>query len=308
MGRFRVCVAAWLLLCADPLLADSITIASFNIRIYSNNSRTDAELEQIADRLQLFDLIAVQEVNDREVVDRTLAILSVRGLPYSAIVSEEVGRSSADERYAFFWRTDVVNHLGTLGFWPDTEDVFIREPFAATFQAGSFDFTLVTIHSIFGDTIGERRTEAGWLDEVYAWAREADPAEQDVILLGDFNLPPEDHGFDDLRSLLFPVFSGEDQTTIADNHLDNIWIDQQQTIEWTGEVGIDRFDETVFGGDDDAASLAVSNHRPIWAVFNIDGLDDDGPGGPTAIELSSWAAIKRHQSGDFLLDFWVPKK
>lgn len=308
MDRFRATVAALLLLCAGPLLAETITIASFNVRIYSNNSRTDVELEQIADRLQNFDVIAVQEVNDREVVDRTLAILRGRGLPYEAIVSDEVGRGSADERYAFFWRSDVVNHLGTLGFWPDTNNVFIREPYAATFQAGGFDFSLVTIHAIFGDTVGERRAEAGWLDEVVAWTGEVEPAEQDVILLGDFNLPSDDRGFDGLRPLLFPVFDGEAQTTIADNTLDNIWIDQQQTLEWTGEIGIDRFDETVFGGDDDAASLAVSDHRPIWAMFNIDGPDDDGPGGPTAVEFSSWATLKRHHIGDFSLDFLVPNK
>ena len=307
MNRSRTGIAV-LLLCAGPLLAENITIASFNVRIFSSNSRTDTELEQIADRLQQFDVIALQEINEQEVVDRTLAILQRRGLPYKAIASADVGRNTADERYAFFWRTDRVAHLGTLGFWPDANDVFIREPFAATFQAGSFDFTLLTIHAIYGDTVGDRRAEAGWLDEVYSWTREEDSAEQDVILLGDFNLPSDDRGFDLLRTFLFPIFDGEAQTTIADNTLDNIWIDQQQTLEWTGEIGIDRFDETVFGGDDKAASLAVSDHRPIWAVFNIDGPDDDGPGGPTAVEFKVWGDIKHHHFVKKTLDFLVPNK
>jgi len=300
MDKFRTGIAV-LLLCAGQLAAETITIASFNIRIFSSNSRTDAELEHIADRLQQFDVIAVQEVNEQEVVDRTLAILRGRGWPFEAIVSDEVGRGSADERYVFFWRTDKVDHLGTLGFWPDTNDVFIREPFAATFQAGAFDFTLLTIHAIYGDTVGQRRTEAGWLDEVFAWAREVDPAEQDVILLGDFNLPSDDRGFDGLRPSLYPVFDGEAQTTIANNTLDNIWVDQVATLEWTGETGIDRFDETVFGGDDDAASLAVSDHRPIWAVFNIAGPDDDGEASSTVVESTSWGGQKARISLDFLV-------
>ena len=37
---------------------------------------------------------------------------------------------------------------------------------------------------------------------------------------------------------------------------------------------IDRFDETEFGDDDDKARL-VSDHRPVWAVFSIDLVDDD---------------------------------
>ncbi len=36
---------------------------------------------------------------------------------------------------------------------------------------------------------------------------------------------------------------------------------------------MDRFDETDFHNDDEAASLAVSDHRPIWASFYVDKED-----------------------------------
>ena len=55
---------------------------------------------------------------------------------------------------------------------------------------------------------------------------------------------------------------------------------------------MDDFDVTVFGNDDRAASLAVSDHRPIWARFRIDLPDDDGDGA-TAATAPSWAKIKR---------------
>ena len=45
--------------------------------------------------------------------------------------------------------------------------------------------------------------------------------------------------------------------------------------EYTGQNGVDDFDVTVFDNDDKAASLAVSDHRPIWATFRTDGVDDD---------------------------------
>jgi hypothetical protein len=89
-------------------IGDSTTLAlaSFNIRIFSTGSRDDAELPLIADRLQRYGLIAIQEVRDTEVVDRVLAVLAERGLDYEAIVSEPVGRRTT-ERYAFMWRPDL---------------------------------------------------------------------------------------------------------------------------------------------------------------------------------------------------------
>ena len=65
------------------------------------------------------------------------------------------------------------------------------------------------------------------------------------------------------------------RTTISQASLyDNIWL-PASTVEYSGRYGIDRFDQRVFGNDDDAASLAVSDHRPVWAVFEIGIGDDD---------------------------------
>ncbi|MBT7185721.1 hypothetical protein HN911_00100 [Candidatus Bathyarchaeota archaeon] len=186
------------------------------------------------------------------------------------------------ERYAFFYRSEKVQALSAQSY-SDPDDLFIREPFYASFQASSFDFTLITIHSIYGDSKAERRAEALLLDDVYQFVQEADPNEQDVILLGDFNLPPEDEGFDELEVLLTPLFTGDRYTTIresAESLYDNIWFESVYLQEYSGENGIDDFDVTVFENDDDAASLAVSDHRPIWAKFLTDG-DTDGSSLPS---------------------------
>ncbi len=248
-----------------------ISIASFNIRIYSTGSRDDAELGLIADRLEQFDLIAIQELRDQDVVDRTIAILAARGHAYAAIVSDEVGRSST-ERYAFFYRPDEVEAIESGAFYDDPGDLFIREPYHARFRAGLFDFRLVTIHAVFGSTKAERRAEAEQLDEVYQAALAL--GEPDVIVLGDFNLEPEDEAFAVLRTTCFPVVTGDLRTTITEASLfDNVWIPTAAGTEYAGRFGIDRFDQRVFGNDDDAASLAVSDHRPVWAIFST--LEDD---------------------------------
>ena len=46
-------------------------------------------------------------------------------------------------------------------------------------------------------------------------------------------------------------------------------------LEYNQNSGIDMFDETMFNNDDTKAKLAVSDHRPIWAIFNITQKDDD---------------------------------
>ena len=280
---------------AHPIFgADTLSLASWNIRILSDNSRDDTELSLIADRLEPYDLVAIQELRDEVVVDRTLQILADRGHRFQALVSPDVGRG-VKERYAFLYRPERVQLLGQEQVYLDPDDAFIREPFWASFRAGQFDLTLVTIHAIYGDSKTDRRAEAALLDDIYQLVQRADPDEQDVLVLGDFNLPPDDIGFSELARLLTPLFAGEIRTTITDASLyDNIWFDPAYVQEWTGEIGVDRFDETVFGNDDKAASLAVSDHRPVWATFRTD-RDDDGPGEATAAFSQSWGEMKEER-------------
>jgi len=71
MRRQRNCVLAIsLLLMILPLslYASEITIASWNIRILSDNSRSDSELKEIASIIKRYDIVAVQEVRDTDVL------------------------------------------------------------------------------------------------------------------------------------------------------------------------------------------------------------------------------------------------
>ena len=134
------------------------------------------------------------------------------------------------------------------------------------------------------------------LDEVYTSIQAMDPNEQDVILLGDFNLPPDDQGFSQLSRLLTPLITGARHTTISENAkslYDNIWLDPEYVREYSGRHGVDDFDVTVFNNDDRAASLAVSDHRPVWAIFETSNADDDGDA--TEVLPQSWGAFKRNR-------------
>jgi len=258
----------------QPPIGDTVAVATFNIRIFSDGSRDDDELRQICEVLKRYDFIAIQEIRDYTILDRTLLMLEKEyGLDYAYVASPEVGRS-VKEIYAFLFLENKVEYLDVGVVVPDPDDDFIREPFFALFRIGEFDFYVITIHSIYGDSVADRRYEAQLLDDAYRAVQNLDD-ENDVLLMGDFNLGPLDVGFEDLRGLPNMIYvNGAIPTSIADKLYDNIWFQSNHTQEYTAEFGVFKFDEELYGNDDSVASLAVSDHRPLWAIFDIRADDD----------------------------------
>ena len=279
----------------EPVKEDTLTeqgastfrLAAWNIRIFSDGSRTDDELHHIAKVLTNYDFIAIVELRDEVVLMRTETILAGMGRDYDYVISPPVG-AKVRERYAFLFDSQIVHVIEDGEVFPDPNDVFLREPYFATFKAGEFDFTAIAVHVIWGDTVNQRRREVQELANVYQAVQAVDDAEQDVILLGDFNRNPDDQSaYGHLLSIrsMRHLFQLPQKSHIKDTSLyDNIFFQTHHVTEYTGASGIERFDETHFGNDDAAASLAVSDHRPVWGTFRTD-VDDDGldlPGAPAA--------------------------
>ncbi|MGB9595448.1 MAG: hypothetical protein ACPL7B_04125, partial [Candidatus Poribacteria bacterium] len=220
---------------------------------------------------------ALIEVRDEKILRRTENMLSTMGRNYNYLVSDEVGRG-VKERYAFLYDQDKVFVLKQGRIYPDRNDDFIREPYFATFRSGNFDFTVIVVHIIWGDKVSERRTEIQKLAEVYERIKNGDPDEKDIILVGDFNREPnDDKAFSALRNIPFMknLFDLPQKSVIFDTNLyDNIWFQMDYVKEWTGIKGIDKFDEFQFANDDKKASLVVSDHRPVWAIFDTTKDDD----------------------------------
>ncbi|MBD3180935.1 hypothetical protein GF312_01515 [Candidatus Poribacteria bacterium] len=258
-------------------VSETMRLASWNIRIFSDNSRDDQELGQISDTIMDYDFVAVIELRDEKVLKRTESILNDMGKDYDYQISEPVGRG-VKERYAFLYDNTKVTVLESGQIFPDTEDSFIREPYYATFRAGQFDFTAIAIHVIWGDRVSDRRAEIKKLAEVYNQIQELNGPEQDVLLMGDFNREPDDmDSYGDLFGIpsMKPIISLPEKSHITDSSLyDNIWFQWDYLKEYTGNSGIDKFDEEVFSNNDDMAIIAVSDHRPVWAEFSIIQDDD----------------------------------
>ena len=149
-------------------------------------------------------------------------------LDYRYLASKKVGTERVKEIYVYLYRADKVKAVKNFGVYPDPEDDFIREPFIAMFKAGNFDFYVINIHSIYGDSVSERRDEARELAGVYAVVQSQD-SENDVLLMGDFNLGPDDSGFYSLKAIPNMIYVNDKiPTSIKDKLYDNIWFQSDQ--------------------------------------------------------------------------------
>ena len=183
--------------------------------------------------------------------------------------------------------------LDTGELYPDTadgKDDFIRDPYWATFRAGEFDFSVIAVHVIWGERVAQRKAEVKALADVYKYVQAANGAEEDVLLVGDFNRNPTDaDAYSRIMAIssMTRLFQFPQKSHIKDSSLyDNIFFQKDSVKEYLNRSGIDKFDETDFGNNDKAASLAVSDHRPVWAVFSIK-IDDDGndEGGSVSVSM-----------------------
>ena len=235
-------------------------------------------------------MIAIQEVNDQEVILRLVYWLKVLDNSYGSLVSPPSGTANEKEHYTFLYRKKTIKRLGSSKL---AQGDFARPPFIASFKAGNFDFTVISIHVCFGcNGLAEegRRLEIQRLASLYRNLQNGQ--EKDILLMGDFNLQPNDHAFLNLQTIgsTRPILTCEPHeectqfsTTRETNLFDNIWFDRDHTHEYANEDGIYDFDEKLFedpsGNSSDYreryARLAVSDHRPVFAKFRIDLMDDD---------------------------------
>ena len=283
-----------------------LRLAAWNIRIMSDKSRTDTELEQIAKTLADYDFIAIVELRDEAVLKRTQTILAQMGKMYDYEFSPAVG-GGVKERYAFLYKKDFVSVVRKGELYPDAadgnQDNFARDPYWATFRAGEFDFSVIAVHVVWGKTVVPRKAEVKALADVYRYVQAANDAEDDVLLVGDFNRNPTDvESYRPLMAIpsMTRLFDFPQKSHIRDTSLyDNIFFQKDHLTEYLNRYGIDRFDETDFGNDDKAANLAVSDHRPVWAVFSIE-IDDDGSdeGGSASVLMQTSESTESQQLED----------
>lgn len=271
-----------------------LKFAAWNIERFGERHRDENEMREIVKILYKYDLIAITELMKESELQRAQKLLSEMGREYDYLISPEVGwvGSSYQEHYAFLYYKGLVRTVGKSFLYetptkkPKLDDkkreaeerakIFIRPPFWATFRAGRFDFSVVVVHT----QPDHSKSECALMDEVYKKVQGRNGPEEDVLLVGDFNLEPSASEFERLLnskhqylSTMIFLFNEEDHgTMVSSNNLnDNIFFQRKHLSEYL-YCGVDKFDKRGLGGE---PAEDISDHRPVWAVFRVD-IDDDG--------------------------------
>jgi endonuclease/exonuclease/phosphatase family metal-dependent hydrolase len=268
---------------ADPVPAEpqTVRVAAFNIQVFGRTKLQNEQVMQVLMEVaQQFDVMVVQEVRDRtqqtagDFLDRINAASPVS---YAMFEGPPLGRTSSKEQYVLYYVPARVQLL-YAGILPDPDDEFEREPLLALMRAGNFDFGLLAIHIKPDAAEAELRLLAAAAQTIL----EANPAEQDLILLGDFNA---DGRYLD-EGLLVEIFPMEDFHVVITNDMVTTTKTQftyDRVVLSPGTFGYEYVPgsaqpflfDVMLGIDDPALTPRVSDHYPVFAEFRIDRPDDD---------------------------------
>jgi hypothetical protein len=273
-------------------LDETLNIATWNIREFGKKARGEAAIHYIAEILGQFDLIGIVELRD-DLTDLGRA-LKILGPYWRTVYSDMIPDPGGNrERVAYLYdkRACTFNGLAAEAMPPRTKkgtEYFAniswwRSPYLASFRAGNFDFVVFTTHVRWGDNdkarIAELESIADWIE---ARRQEKTVEDNDIIVMGDFNIPSRGdaffkaitkHGLQIPKALL-GVEHGSNLE--RDKRYDQILHYPQYPENFTNAGGVLDFfvDEKHIrelfpaGVTKDAFTYQMSDHLPLWLQIN----------------------------------------
>ncbi len=184
---------------------------SWNIQ-HLGKSKSSKDLEQIADFVKEYDIVAIQEVvagyGGIQAVAALSDILNRKGSKWSYVVSDPtVSNAYKTERYAYLWKPSKVQLVNK----PFLEINFVieidREPFLADFMYNGKVFTIVNFHAITKKMQPETEIKYfKFLPDLYP--------NKNLIFLGDFNCPETHSVFNPLKKMGYKSAFQNQETTL----------------------------------------------------------------------------------------------
>ena len=273
--------------------ADNLLIATWNMTNFGVQRRRERHLRLMAEIIRPFDLMAVQEIAD-DLTDFH-DLVDLLGEDWDYYYTDTAGNR---ERLAYLFRGERVVPMGLAAELAmrgyerrriSIEEVsmefegFNRNPYLLTFRAGDFEFTLVNVH-LYWSNIGLRQLETKALGKWAASRADNDfPPNNDIILIGDFNMPrvdKDDRIYRELRQYGLRIPEHRTQfvgTNLAgDAYYDEILFFPGRTgPEFADRMGVVDFDNALFPdlfqdsrvGFYQYIRYYTADHRPLWAEF-----------------------------------------
>jgi hypothetical protein len=257
----------------DRLQRPLIRIATFHADRLDEHKLANRRVgDVLVNLIPQFDLVAVQDIRaaDRGILHRLLERINAGGRDFDFATHGEAGRGDLEPFSAFlFNRAAVEVDRSTVLLVDDPDDRFRRPPLVGQFRvrgpdpAEAFTFRLVNVHL----DPEQLDTELDLLDDVYRAVRDKEPAEDDVILLGNFGQQRAE------PNLLLSV--PDVQAAVVDTPttlsgigypVDNLFFHRRATTEFAGRAEV--FDVMRAFELTRREAEEISDHLPVWAEFS----------------------------------------
>ena len=259
-----------LLLLLTTSLHAQLKLVSWNIENLGK-SKSDSTILFIANTLQNYDLVALQEVvagdGGAQTVAQLADELNRKGAKWDYVISNPTSSSAyKTERYAFLWKTSKVKKIGRA--W--LEEVYNleidREPYYCTFEYEKKQLTIVNFHAITKNKQPETEIK-------YFKYLPAQYPNLNLIFLGDFNCPQSHTVFIPLKKMGYASAFVNQKTSLKKkcingnclaSEFDNIWYNNTKIVVQNSKVipfyeAFDSLEE----------ARTISDHIPVTTEISI---------------------------------------
>jgi deoxyribonuclease-1-like protein len=249
---------------------DAIQFVSWNIRDFGQ-TKSNEELNEIAEILRDVDIIAIQEVvagyGGAQAVAKLTDILNRKGSKWDYVISNPTNSTKyVTERYAFVWKTKniKIKNRGTL--IKELDSLIDREPFLLDFYMGKKRFTILNFHSRPFDKDPESEIKA--LAEYVK-----NSSNSSMLIAGDFNVDQNKAVFDELKKSGFKAAVSGKKTTLKRTCYQNEYLNYAiDNIFYTQSINKleGKIIDFIRVCDNLEKARKLSDHLPVYLSFSID--------------------------------------
>lgn len=272
----------------EPKSDTEIKIATFNIQNFGKSQLEKPEVMATLAQIAVgFDVLAIQEISNKNgnALDDLVSIMN-RSEPgrFDYLVSPLLGKNPNDkgsdtEQFGFIYdRTRIEladkKNFGFVLSAKKFKQKFNRLPVVSSFKVvdslaeNPFTFSLVTFHNVH-DGHERWKLETENIKDAYLEVRSVLGAEDDIILLGDFNANHEKimGSLSDLPQTFGSAVTVENTNVKQTKSYDNLVFDASLTKEFIDGHVFD-FSEVCKTYESDPKD--VSDHFPVFASFGVE--------------------------------------
>ena len=299
---------------------ETLLLATWNIRDFDKPTfdfRLDESIYYIAEIIDRFDIVAVQEVyKDLTGLRRVIDVL---GGYWKYVISDVTeGDRGNSERMAFLYDTRKVKFGGLAGelVLPPVENKegvvepvsqLWRTPMMVGFRSGWTSFILTTVHILWGGSQANPENRVREIREVAQFLKkrtnDSSSWSRNLILLGDFNIfGTDDETFQQLidAGFIVPEQLLEHRSNATKiRHYDQIALrPRRQALDLTGKAGVFDYFQHVFQNTEEDKTL----YLPHMTNFEI--KTDGTPRSEKSKKNYYQTYWRTHQMSDHL-PMWV---